>query len=99
MTDCTNTYSCGPGSCEPCVAANALLVGGWMRQGVLLAVALALWLPRVVRRLHRPTLVAFALVVPMVSVLAFAGVVWAADRSYCRPGQDAAGYEDHCGAG
>lgn len=96
MTDCTNTYSCSTSSCGPCSATNALLVVGWALQGVLFAVALALWLPRVVRRLRRPTLVALALVVPMVSVLAFAGVFWAADRSYCRPGQDTGGRDDYC---
>lgn len=96
MNDCTNNYSCSTSSCGPCSAANALLVGGWVLQGVLFAVTLALWLPRVVRRIRQPTLVALALVVPMVSVLAFAGVFWAADHSYCRPGQDTGGRGDYC---
>ena len=96
MTDCTNTYSCGPGDCQPCSATSALLVAGWAIQGVLFAVALSLWLPSVVRLLHRPATVAIALVVPVLSVLIFAGVAVIAHGSYCRPGQDTGGRADYC---
>ncbi|WP_460800066.1 hypothetical protein [Nocardioides pacificus] len=97
MTDCTNNYSCSPAHCSPCASANFLVTGGWILQGVLFAVALALWLPPVVRRMRARTLAVVALVVPLVAVLAFGGIAWAAQGSYCRPGQVAEGYEDYCG--
>ena len=95
MTGCTNAYSCSTGGCSPCSATSALLVGGWVLQGALFVVALALLLPGVVRRLSQRRVLALALVVPLVSVLAFAGVSWAADRSYCRPGEDS-GRDNYC---
>ncbi len=96
MTDCTNRYSCSTGTCEPCVATNAVLIGAWAVQGALFVLAAGLWLPAVVRRLPRRTLVLLALSAPLVSVLMFAGTEWLSDRTYCRPGQDPGGYEDLC---
>ncbi len=96
MTDCTNDYSCSSSACGPCAATNALLIGGWLLQGALFVLAVALFLPPVARRLRRPTLLALALAVPVVSVLSFAGVVWASDHSYCRPDQERRGREDYC---
>ncbi len=96
MTGCTNAYSCSTSGCGPCSLTSSLLVGGWVLQGVLLVVALALLLPPVARRVPQRRLLALALVVPLVSVLAFAGVAWAAERSYCRPGQDSGGRGDYC---
>ena len=96
MTGCTNAYSCSTSGCGPCSLTSSLLVGGWVLQGVLLVVALALLLPGVVRRLSSRRLVALALLVPLVSVLAFAGVSWAAERSYCRPDQDPGDRGDYC---
>ena len=82
MTDCTNTYSCGPTNCGPCLAPNLLLVGGWAVQVVLFLAASALCLPPVARRLRPSTLATCALAVAVVAIMVFAGVSWAADRSY-----------------
>ena len=96
MTGCTNSYSCSTSGCGPCSAASALLLGGWVLQGALFVLAVALLVPLVRRRFRRSTLVVLALVVPLVSVVAFAGVAWAAERSYCRPGQSSEGHHDYC---
>ena len=96
MTECSNTYSCSSTGCGPCSATSALLVSSWVLQGVLFVVALALLLPPVVRRLTERRVLALALVVPLVSAVAFAGVSLAADLTYCRPGQDDGGRGDYC---
>ncbi len=96
MTDCTNNYNCTSTGCAPCSTANAVLTTSWVLQGLLLAVAVALWLPPVVRRLRRPMLVTLAWLLALVSVLAFAAAYWGADRTYCRPGQDPGDRENYC---
>ena len=42
MTSCTNTYSCTVTVCAPCRTANAWLTAGWIGQGGLLLVGVAL---------------------------------------------------------
>jgi hypothetical protein len=42
MTGCTNTYSCTSTGCQPCATTSAWLTAGWIGQGVLLLVAVAL---------------------------------------------------------
>ena len=50
MTNCTNTYSCTSTGCEPCATTSAWLTAGWIGQGVLLLVAVALVVLAVRRR-------------------------------------------------
>ena len=88
MTMCTTTTtSCG--------ATNAVLIVGWVVQVLLFTVALATSSAVLGRRLRRPVLAVFALAVPVVSIAAFVGVAWLADRSYCQPGSYVVGDPDN----
>ncbi|WP_324275277.1 hypothetical protein [Blastococcus brunescens] len=42
MTSCTTTFSCTATSCSPCATTNAWLTAGWIGQGALLLVGVAL---------------------------------------------------------
>ena len=67
MTSCTNTYGCTSTGCEPCATTSAWLTAGWIGQGVLLLVAVALVVLTLRRR--RPAAVrATALVLTPLSV-------------------------------
>jgi hypothetical protein len=67
MTSCTNTYSCTSTGCEPCATTSAWLTAGWIGQGVLLLVAVALVV--LAARHRRPAAVrATALVLTPLSV-------------------------------
>ncbi len=89
MTACTTATS-------SCSTTNAVLIGGWVLQCVLFAVALGTWLPPLRRRLRRTVQAVLALAVPLVAVAAFAGVAWVAERSYCRNGSDVDDPDDYC---
>jgi hypothetical protein len=67
MTNCTNTYSCTSTGCEPCATTSAWLTAGWIGQGVLLLVAVAL-VVLAVRHRRLPAVRATALVLTPLSV-------------------------------
>jgi hypothetical protein len=67
MTNCTNTYSCTSTGCEPCATTSAWLTAGWIGQGVLLLVAVALVVLAVGHR-RLPAVRATALVLTPLSV-------------------------------
>lgn len=97
MTGCTTDYSCGPGACEPCRATESWLVAGWVAQGLLLLVAIGLLALPSARRLRPAVAVGLALAVPVASIGALAVTSWAAESSYCQPGDGwSDGREDYC---
>ena len=67
MTNCTNTYGCTSTGCEPCATTSAWLTAGWIGQGVLLLVAVAL-VVLAVRRRRLPAVRPAALVLTPLSV-------------------------------
>ncbi|MGY1762062.1 hypothetical protein ACI79G_11565 [Geodermatophilus sp. SYSU D00779] len=67
MTNCTNTYSCTSTGCEPCATTSAWLTAGWIGQGVLLLVAVAL-VVLAVRHRRLPAVRATALALTPLSV-------------------------------
>ena len=67
MTNCTNSYSCTSTGCEPCATTSAWLTAGWIGQGVLLLVAVAL-VVLAVRHRRLPAVRATALVLTPLSV-------------------------------
>jgi hypothetical protein len=85
MTDCTNNYSCDTTGCAPCEATTRWLNAGWVAQAVLFAASVALLFP-VMRRYRWSTVTGAALAILTASVATFVGTTWAADRSYCQPG-------------
>lgn len=76
MTACTSTT-------DACGVTQAVLVAGWVAQGALLVVALALCLPHLARALPPTRLLTATLLVPVLAGVLFAGTAWVAPRSYC----------------
>ena len=92
MTMCTTTTT-------SCSTTNAVVIGGWVLQGLLFASALGLCLPPLTRRLGRPFLALLGLLVPVVAVTTFCGVSWLADHSYCGPGTEVSDPDNYCDVG
>lgn len=67
MTSCTNTYSCTVTNCSPCATTYAWLNAGWIGQGALLLVGVALTV-LAARRIRLREVRAAALVLAPVSV-------------------------------